>query len=72
MIESVRLFVVPRQISGLRKGLGRVPREQKMLKGHLPGVIYLQVYNVYKNKLGFTIPLGELRKFRVPFILEVA
>jgi hypothetical protein len=25
------------------------PREQKMLKGHLPGVIYHQVFNVYED-----------------------
>jgi len=27
-----------------KAGLGGVPREQKMLKGHLPRVIYHQVY----------------------------
>jgi len=30
---------------------GGVPREQKMLKGHLPRVIYHQIYSVYKHKL---------------------
>ena len=30
--------------SGLVGSLGGVPREQKMLKGHLPTVIYNQVY----------------------------
>ena len=29
---------------GARRALGGVPREQKMLKGHLPRVIYHQVY----------------------------
>ena len=28
--------------------MGGVPREQKMLKGHLPIVIYHQVYNITK------------------------
>ena len=50
-------------ISGLRRGLcgvidsglvgstvGGVPREQKMLKGHLPRVIYHQVYLYTKIK----------------------
>ena len=30
--------------AGWLNGLGGVPREQKMLKGHLPRVIYHQVY----------------------------
>ena len=30
---------------GERRSLGGVPREQKMLKGHLPRVIYHQVYS---------------------------
>ena len=30
--------------SGLVGSLGEVPQEQKMLKGHLPRVIYHQVY----------------------------
>ena len=29
----------------LRNSLGGVPREQKMLKGHLPRVIYHRVYS---------------------------
>jgi len=34
--------------SGLVGSLGGVPREQKMLKGHLPRVIYHQVYQYTK------------------------
>ena len=30
--------------------LGGAPREQKMLEGPLPRVVYHQVYNVYKHK----------------------
>jgi len=30
--------------------MGGMPREQKMLKGHLPRVIYHQVYNVYEDR----------------------
>ena len=36
---------------------GRVPREQKMLKGHLPRVIYHQVY-YYTKKNTFTSSCG--------------
>jgi len=35
----------------LRVGSGGVPREQKMLKGHLPRVIYHEVYQYTKLKL---------------------
>jgi len=34
---------------GWLNGLGGVPREQKMLKGHLPRVIYRQVYYYTKT-----------------------
>ena len=37
----------PAHIRTRGTSLGGVPREQKMLKGHLPRVIYHQVYNVY-------------------------
>ena len=33
---------------GERRALGGVPREQKMLKGHLPRVMYHQVYEYTK------------------------
>ena len=37
--------VVPGTLRALiDPGVGRVPREQKMLKGHLPRVVYHQVY----------------------------
>ena len=36
-------------ITSTGASLGGVPREQKMLKGHLPRVIYHQVYNVYED-----------------------
>ena len=42
LAKQVRVFVFT------VSGLGGVPREQKMLKGHLPRVIYLQVY-LYKK-----------------------
>ena len=35
--------------SGL--ALGGVPREQKMLKGHLPRVIYHHLYNVFEENV---------------------
>ena len=35
---------------GERRALGGVPREQKMLKGHLPRVIYHRVYSNIRNK----------------------
>ena len=34
---------------GERRALGGVPREQNMLKGHLPRVIYHQVILVYED-----------------------
>ena len=36
--------VVPLFVAVIDSGLGGVPREQKMLKGYLPRVIYHQVY----------------------------
>ena len=52
---------------------GGVPREQKMLKGHLPRVIYHRVYSVYEDKPrgvsggGGTAPgdLGALHSRRI-------
>ena len=42
----------PSQSSGFGPtSLGRVPREQKMLTGYLPRVVYHQVYNVYEDTL---------------------
>jgi len=41
--------------------LGGVPREQKMLKGHLPRVIYHQVYQFTKKR----ISEPTLRKFQL-------
>jgi len=35
---------------GERRALGRVPREQQMLKGHLPTVLYHRVYSVYEDE----------------------
>ena len=44
--------------SGLVGSTGRVPREQKLLKGHLPRVIYQQVYeHTKKNVPGSVRPL---------------
>ena len=40
-------------VSKPQSALGGVPRQQKMLKGHLPRVIYHQVYKYTKIK-GFT------------------
>ena len=37
-------FVQHREFQTLQSTLGGVPREQKMLKGHLPRVVYPQVY----------------------------
>ena len=39
--------------------LGRVPREQKMLKGHLPRVIYHQVYKYMNIKPFKVFPRGS-------------
>jgi len=38
--------------------LGGVPREQKMLKGHLPRVIYHQVYKYTKMKIFQVVPFS--------------
>ena len=43
-VEALSLMIDTRGTS-----LGGVPREQKMLKGHLPRVIHHQVYNVYED-----------------------
>jgi len=37
--------------SGLVGSMGGVPRDQKMFKGHLPRVIYHQVYEYTKKKI---------------------
>ena len=43
--EGCRVYVAPRQRAHpVVDSPGGVPREQKMLKGHLPRVIYHQVY----------------------------
>ena len=39
-----RLLTLSCFLGMIDSGLGEVPREQKMLKGHLPSVIYHQVY----------------------------
>jgi len=38
------------RVGWLNGFLGGVPRAQKMLKGHLPRVIYHQIYTAYKDK----------------------
>ena len=42
--QKVRLIPSSTSVDRLRVALGGVPREQKMLKGHLPRVMYHQVY----------------------------
>ena len=47
---------------GWLDGFGRVPREQKMLKGHLPRVIYYLVcYYTKIDRLGIGWPYGFLQ-----------
>ena len=44
-IRNIRTIKNIRTIRTIYYTLGGVPREQKMLKGHLPRVIYHQVYS---------------------------
>ena len=40
--------------------MGGVPREQKMLQGHLPRVIHHQVYSYTKTKAGSPLAFEQL------------
>ena len=50
---------------GTRKDLGGVPRSQRLLKGHLPRVIYHRVYQYTKNDIFEAIDTSRGRLLRL-------
>ena len=65
-LAQVNYWILPQET------LGGVPREQKMLKGHLPRVIYRQVCHYMKKTYAIlSRPSPDIRKGTCPVVVWV-